>query len=41
MAPHDGIMLHPLVGGLDADLGWEMLRHFFGKVAPHIAMNGI
>jgi hypothetical protein len=39
MAPHDAFMLHPLVGGLDADLSWETLRNFFGKVAPHIAMN--
>ena len=41
MAPNDAFMLHPLVGGLDADLSWETLRNFFGKVAPHIAMNGI
>lgn len=41
MAPHDAVMLHPLVGGLDADLSWEMLRNFFGKVAPRLSINGI
>ncbi len=39
LAPNEGIMLHPLVGGLDAETSWELLRNFFGKVAPHIAMD--
>mgnify|MGYP001241452282 FL=1 len=41
MAPNDCIMLHPLVGGLDADLSWETLRNFFDKVAPRLNINGI
>lgn len=39
LAPNDGIMLHPLVGGLDAEPSWAMLRNFFEQVAPHIAMD--
>lgn len=30
------LMFHPLVGGLDPDLGWESLRLFDEKVRPHL-----
>lgn len=36
LAPNDGIVLHPLISGLEKDLSWEGLRLFFGKVAPHL-----
>jgi hypothetical protein len=39
MAANDTIILHPLVGGLDADLSWATLRNFFGKVAPQLSIN--
>lgn len=35
-APNDGIVLHPLISGLEKDLSWEGLRLFFGKVAPQL-----
>ncbi len=41
MAPNETIILHPLVGGLDADLSWATLRNFFEKVAPQISINNI
>lgn len=34
LAPNDGIVLHPLLSGLEKDLSWETLRLFFAKVAP-------
>lgn len=34
LAPNDGIVLHPLISGLEKDLSWETLRLFFAKVAP-------
>jgi alkanesulfonate monooxygenase SsuD/methylene tetrahydromethanopterin reductase-like flavin-dependent oxidoreductase (luciferase family) len=30
------IMLHPLVGGLSPDLGWECLELFGSSVLPHL-----
>ncbi len=41
MAPNDTIILHPLVGGLDADISWATLRNFFEKVAPQMSINNI
>lgn len=35
----DALILHPLISGLGRDLSWSMLRGFFERVAPHIALN--
>ena len=39
LAPNDAYILHPLVGGLDADTSWRTLRNFFEQVAPKVAIN--
>ncbi len=39
LAPNDAYVLHPLVGGLDAETSWRTLRNFFDKVAPKVAIN--
>ena len=39
MAPNDALILHPLVGGLDAETSWYTLRQFFEKVAPGLQIN--
>lgn len=36
LAPNDGIVLHPLISGLEKELSWETLRLFFREVAPRI-----
>lgn len=38
-AENDAYVLHPLVSGLEADLSWRTLKHFFEKVAPHIEVH--
>lgn len=38
-ARNDALVLHPLISGLEKELSWEGLRLFFGKVAPHIAID--
>lgn len=38
LAPNDGIVLHPLISGLEKGLSWEGLRLFFGEVAPRIGI---
>jgi alkanesulfonate monooxygenase SsuD/methylene tetrahydromethanopterin reductase-like flavin-dependent oxidoreductase (luciferase family) len=37
LGPHDSIMFHPLMGGMDPELSWESLRLFETKVLPRIA----
>jgi hypothetical protein len=39
LAPNDAYILHPLVGGMDIDTSWRLLRNFFGQVAPHVPLN--
>lgn len=39
LAPNDGIVLHPLISGLDRELSWEGLRLFFSEVAPHLEIR--
>lgn len=39
LAANDAYILHPLVGGLDADVSWYTLRQFFENVAPKVAIN--
>jgi hypothetical protein len=34
MGPLDSILLHPLMGGMDPELGWESLRLIETKVLP-------
>ena len=36
LGPHDRLVLHPLVGGLDPDIGWRSVELFTTKVAPAI-----
>lgn len=36
LEPDDALMLHPLIGGLDPELGWESLRTFDAEVRPHL-----
>jgi alkanesulfonate monooxygenase SsuD/methylene tetrahydromethanopterin reductase-like flavin-dependent oxidoreductase (luciferase family)/AcrR family transcriptional regulator len=36
LGPHDALFLHPLVGGLDPDIGWESLDLFEREVLPRI-----
>jgi alkanesulfonate monooxygenase SsuD/methylene tetrahydromethanopterin reductase-like flavin-dependent oxidoreductase (luciferase family) len=33
---HDRVLLHPLMGGLDPELGWQSLRLFASEVLPRI-----
>jgi alkanesulfonate monooxygenase SsuD/methylene tetrahydromethanopterin reductase-like flavin-dependent oxidoreductase (luciferase family) len=33
---HGTVVLHPLMGGMDPDLGWESLQLFADKVAPRL-----
>ena len=39
LAPNDAYILHPLVGGMDTDTSWRLLRNFFEQVAPHVPLN--
>lgn len=39
MANNDALVLHPLVGGLETRLSWQLLRNFFKHVAPNIAIT--
>ena len=34
MGPMDGILFHPLMGGMDPELSWASLRLFESKVLP-------
>lgn len=39
LGPDGQLLLHPLMGGLDADLGWESLELFAAKVWPHLTVH--
>lgn len=39
MADNDALVLHPLVGALETDLSWKLLRNFFRQVAPNITIT--
>jgi len=40
LGPDAEIQLHPLMGGMDPELGWESLQLFEAKVMPHLAAEG-
>jgi hypothetical protein len=37
LGPHADVQLHPLVGGLDPEVGWESLRLFQAEVTPQLS----
>ena len=40
LGPDAEIQLHPLMGGMDPELGWESLQLFEAKVMPQLAAEG-
>jgi hypothetical protein len=40
LGPDAEIQLHPLMGGMDPELGWESLQLFEGKIMPQLAAEG-
>ena len=41
LGPDAEIQLHPLMGGMDPELGWESLQLFESKVMPQLAAEGL
>jgi alkanesulfonate monooxygenase SsuD/methylene tetrahydromethanopterin reductase-like flavin-dependent oxidoreductase (luciferase family) len=41
LGPDADIQLHPLMGGMDPDLGWESLYLFRSEVMPALAAEGL
>ena len=39
LGPGGRLALHPLMGGMDPDLGWESLELFTAKVLPHLELE--
>ncbi|MBT3411975.1 MAG: hypothetical protein HN744_07605 [Halieaceae bacterium] len=37
LGENGAVMLHPMAGGTDPDLSWEMLELVESKVMPHLA----